>query len=76
MSKRPEWLKVRIPAGENYIEVRRILRSWPLREQIAFFERELGVPLVEEVESGKLFPQSQSARHVRDADVRWMTPES
>jgi predicted Rossmann fold flavoprotein len=47
--------------------VRRILRSWPLRDQIAFFERELNVPLVEEVESGKLFPQSQSARHVRDA---------
>jgi len=47
--------------------VRRILRSWPLREQIAFFERELDVPVVEEVESGKLFPQSQSARHVRDA---------
>jgi lipoic acid synthetase len=27
MSKRPEWLKVRIPGGENYMEVRRILRS-------------------------------------------------
>ena len=47
--------------------LRRILRSWPLRDQIAFFERELGVPLVEELESGKLFPQSQRARHVRDA---------
>lgn len=47
--------------------LRRILRSWPLRDQIEFFERELNVPLVEELESGKLFPQSQSARHVRDA---------
>jgi predicted Rossmann fold flavoprotein len=47
--------------------VRRVLRSWPLREQIAFFERDLGVPLVEETESGKLFPQSQRARDVRDA---------
>jgi lipoic acid synthetase len=27
MSKRPDWLKVRIPGGENYLEVRRILRS-------------------------------------------------
>ncbi len=46
--------------------VRRIVRSWPLREQIAFFERELGMPLVEEVESAKLFPASQRARDVRD----------
>ena len=42
------------------------MRSWPLHEQIAFFERELGLPLVEETESGKLFPKSQSARDVRD----------
>jgi lipoic acid synthetase len=27
MSNRPEWLKVRIPSGENFFEVRRILRS-------------------------------------------------
>src|SRR5438477_1253975 len=27
MSKRPDWLKVRIPSGENFFEVRRILRS-------------------------------------------------
>ena len=46
--------------------VRRIVRSWPLREQIAFFERELGLPLVEEIESAKLFPASQRARDVRD----------
>lgn len=46
--------------------LRRIIRSWPLHEQIAFFERELGLPLVEETESGKLFPKSQSARDVRD----------
>src|SRR5687768_18613254 len=38
--------------------VRRIVRSWPLHEQISFFERELGLPLVEEPESGKLFPKS------------------
>ena len=46
--------------------LRRIVRSWPLREQMAFFEQELGLPLVEETSSGKLFPQSQSARDVRD----------
>ncbi|HEY7500033.1 MAG TPA: aminoacetone oxidase family FAD-binding enzyme [Vicinamibacterales bacterium] len=46
--------------------VRRIVRSWPLRDQIAFFERDAGLPLVEEVESAKLFPRSQSARDVRD----------
>lgn len=46
--------------------LRRIVRSWPLREQIAFFERDLNLPLVEEAESSKLFPQSQRARDVRD----------
>ena len=30
MSKRPDWLKVRIPSGENFFEVRRILRSHQL----------------------------------------------
>ena len=46
--------------------LRKILRSWPLEDQIAFFERELGLALVEEVESGKLFPASNRARDVRD----------
>ena len=46
--------------------LRNILRSWPLMEQIAFFERELGLTLVEETESGKLFPSSNRARDVRD----------
>ena len=46
--------------------LRKIVRSWPLREQIAFFESDAGIPLVEEVESAKLFPVSQSARDVRD----------
>jgi predicted Rossmann fold flavoprotein len=46
--------------------VRRIVRSWPLREQRAFFERDLALPLVEESASGKVFPKSQSAREVRD----------
>ncbi len=46
--------------------LRHILRSWPLHEQIAFFENELQLPLVEEAESAKLFPRSQRAREVRD----------
>jgi predicted Rossmann fold flavoprotein len=46
--------------------LRKIVRSWPLEEQIEFFERELGLRLVEEVESGKLFPASNRARDVRD----------
>jgi predicted Rossmann fold flavoprotein len=46
--------------------LRRMLRAWPLHEQIAFFEREAGIPLEEELESGKLFPVSNRARDVRD----------
>ena len=46
--------------------LRKIVRSWPLAEQVAFFERELGIPLVEEAESRKLFPASHKARDVRD----------
>ncbi len=44
----------------------KMLRSWPLAEQRAFFESELGIPLVEESESKKLFPVSNRARDVRD----------
>lgn len=46
--------------------LRKILRSWPLQEQIAFFERELRLTLVEETESAKLFPSTNRARDVRD----------
>jgi len=46
--------------------LRKIIRSWPLHEQVAFFETELGLTLVEEPESKKLFPASQKARDVRD----------
>jgi predicted Rossmann fold flavoprotein len=49
--------------------LRAMLRSWPLHEQRAFFEDDLGIPLVLEEESGKLFPQSNRARDVRDALV-------
>jgi predicted Rossmann fold flavoprotein len=50
--------------------LRKLLLSWPLREQRAFFEGELGIPLVLESETGKLFPRSNRARDVRDALVR------
>jgi predicted Rossmann fold flavoprotein len=46
--------------------LRKMLRCWPLPDQIAFFERELSIPLLEEAESGKLFPASHRARDVRD----------
>jgi predicted Rossmann fold flavoprotein len=47
--------------------LRKILLSWPLQQQIAFFEEELGIHLVREPETGKLFPSSNRARDVRDA---------
>src|SRR5574337_992257 len=46
--------------------LRKMLRSWPLGEQIAFFEGEAGIPLMEETGSAKLFPKSETARDVRD----------
>jgi predicted Rossmann fold flavoprotein len=46
--------------------LRNILRSWPLAEQVGFFERELGLALIEEAETAKLFPASNRARDVRD----------
>jgi predicted flavoprotein YhiN len=49
--------------------MRGMLRSWPLAEQRAFFEDQAGVPLALEPETGKLFPQSNRARDVRDALV-------
>src|SRR5262245_33442205 len=47
--------------------LRKILACWPLPEQRRFFEEELGVRLVLEPETGKLFPASNRAREVRDA---------
>jgi predicted Rossmann fold flavoprotein len=46
--------------------LRKMIRAWPLAEQIAFFEAEVGIPLAEERESGKFFPVSNRARDVRD----------
>jgi len=49
--------------------LRGMLRSWPLHEQRAFFEHDLGIPLALEDESGKLFPRSNRARDIRDGLV-------
>lgn len=46
--------------------LRKILRGWPLREQITFFEKDIHLPLEREADTGKLFPASQRARDVRD----------
>ena len=46
--------------------MKKLLRSWPLREQRRFFESDLGLPLVLEEDSDKLFPESNRARDVRD----------
>jgi predicted Rossmann fold flavoprotein len=50
--------------------LRKILLSWPLAEQRRFFEESLEIPLQLEAETGKLFPQSNRARDVRDSLVR------
>jgi predicted Rossmann fold flavoprotein len=49
--------------------LRKLLLAWPLAEQRAFFQRELGMPLELEEETGKLFPASHKARDVRDGLV-------
>jgi predicted Rossmann fold flavoprotein len=50
--------------------LRKMLLSWPLSEQRAFFERELGQRLLVEEETGKMFPESNRARDVRDGLMR------
>jgi predicted Rossmann fold flavoprotein len=49
--------------------LKKMLLSWPLDRQRAFFEEDLALPLALEAESGKLFPESNRARDVRDALV-------
>lgn len=58
--------ETRFVTGSSSNTLRKIVRSWPLREQIAFFEEEAELPLKEEADSGKLFPASNRARDVRD----------
>ena len=53
--------------------LRGMLRAWPLVAQREFFERDVGVPLMLEEETGKLFPVSGRARDVRDGLVELAT---
>ena len=46
--------------------LRKILRSWPLADQVRFFEQDVGVPLVQEGGGGR-FPASGRAAQMRDA---------
>lgn len=46
--------------------LRKMVRAWPLAEQRSFFEDVLQIPLVDEVETLKVFPASHKARDVRD----------
>ena len=46
--------------------LKKMLLAWPLAEQRRYFEEELGLELVLEPETGKLFPASNRARDVRD----------
>jgi predicted Rossmann fold flavoprotein len=46
--------------------LRGMLRAWPLAGQREFFERDVGIALALEPETGKLFPVSGRARDVRD----------
>lgn len=50
--------------------MKKILRSWPLADQQRFFEEEVGIRLALEPETGKLFPESNRARDVRDGLLR------
>ena len=55
--------------------IKRILATWPLDEQRRFFEDEVGLHLVLEPETGKLFPASNRAQDVRDGLVDWAVRE-
>lgn len=46
--------------------LKKILLSWPLDRQRQFFQEVLGLHLVLEPETGKLFPEGNRARDVRD----------
>lgn len=46
--------------------LKKLLLSWPLSDQRRFFEEEVGLPLVLEPETGKMFPAGNRAREVRD----------
>jgi predicted Rossmann fold flavoprotein len=59
----------RFVTASSPVQLRRMLRSWPIHDQISFFEQELAIPLSLEESSRKYFPRSNRARDVRDALV-------
>lgn len=64
-------LPSRVDAGQYFTEssrnsMKKMLLSWPLEQQRRFFEEEVGLRLALEPETGKLFPESNRARDVRD----------
>ncbi|HET6231823.1 MAG TPA: aminoacetone oxidase family FAD-binding enzyme [Longimicrobiaceae bacterium] len=46
--------------------LKKMMLSWPLADQRRFFEEDVGLRLVLEEDSGKLFPSTNKARSVRD----------
>ncbi len=52
--------------GSSPNSLRKMLLSWRLADQRRFFEEEVGLRLVLEPETGKLFPETNRARDVRD----------
>lgn len=64
-------LPSRVDADRYFTEssrnsMKKMLLSWRLEQQRRFFEEEVGIRLVLEPETGKLFPESNRARDVRD----------
>ncbi|HEX2210168.1 MAG TPA: aminoacetone oxidase family FAD-binding enzyme [Longimicrobium sp.] len=64
-------LPSRVDAARYFTEssrnsMKKMLLSWPLDDQRRFFEDEVGLRLALEPETGKLFPESNRARDVRD----------
>lgn len=51
--------------------LKKIIHSWPLAKQRAFFEKTLGLPLILQPETGKFFPASNKAGDVRDSLVNY-----
>jgi len=46
--------------------LRRLFKTWPHAQVRAWFENEMGIVLVEQQETGKLFPEANRAKVVRD----------
>lgn len=69
-----------VPAPERFVTdsspntLRNILRGWPLSDQRGFFEEALGLTLVLEPETGKLFPRETARGRSAMPWWRWPAP--